>query len=200
MHLRPHRQHAADAARTAVKTLAVALLAVLTFVENGPLLLFAALALSALGDAFLSRDGDRTFLAGLRASSPRICSISACSSPRERHRLVLAESGASSLPPPWQSSQLVMIGLLWRRVKPAHAAADPGLSSSAIVAMGCCRAHHGQRLSSSAARCCSWRPTACSPRKGSWSRRSRRIALDAAAVWALYYVGAALITLGFILK
>ena len=51
--------------RTAVKTLAVALLAVLTFVENGPPLLFGALVLSACGDAFLSRDSDRIFLAGL---------------------------------------------------------------------------------------------------------------------------------------
>ena len=51
--------------RTAMKTLAVALLAVLAVIENGPPFLIAALALSALGDAFLSRDGDRAFLAGL---------------------------------------------------------------------------------------------------------------------------------------
>ena len=37
----------------------------LAVVENGPLLLFAALALSAVGDAFLSREGDRAFLGGL---------------------------------------------------------------------------------------------------------------------------------------
>ena len=48
-----------------MKTLAVALLAVLVVVESGPLLLFAALALSAAGDAFLSREDDRAFLAGL---------------------------------------------------------------------------------------------------------------------------------------
>ena len=71
-------------ARSAVKTLASACLAVLVFVENGPLLLFAGLALSALGDACLSRDGDRAFLGGWRASLPRICSISACSSRREQ--------------------------------------------------------------------------------------------------------------------
>lgn len=51
--------------RTAVKTLAVALLAGLVFIQGGPLLLVAALALSALGDAFLSREGDKAFLAGL---------------------------------------------------------------------------------------------------------------------------------------
>lgn len=51
--------------RTVVKTLAVALLGVLAFLQGGPLLLVIALALSALGDAFLSRDGDKAFLAGL---------------------------------------------------------------------------------------------------------------------------------------
>lgn len=51
--------------RSVVKTLAVALLAVLCVVQQAPLLLVAALALSALGDWFLSRDGDPAFLAGL---------------------------------------------------------------------------------------------------------------------------------------
>ena len=50
-----------------MKALATALLAVLVFVENGPLLLFIALAMSAIGDAFLSRAGDRAFLCGLAA-------------------------------------------------------------------------------------------------------------------------------------
>ena len=69
-------------ARTVVKTLAVALLAVLAIVENGPLLLFGGLALSAVGDAFLSRDGDRAFLGGLASFSLPSCSMSACSSRR----------------------------------------------------------------------------------------------------------------------
>ncbi|BCH21936.1 lysoplasmalogenase [Mesorhizobium sp. L-8-3] len=51
--------------RSAVKTLAVALLAVISTVEHGPLLLTGALVLSAAGDAFLSRIGERAFLAGL---------------------------------------------------------------------------------------------------------------------------------------
>lgn len=56
---------APDLRRGAAKTLAVALLAVLAMVEGGPILLIVALLLSALGDAFLSRDGDRAFLGGL---------------------------------------------------------------------------------------------------------------------------------------
>jgi uncharacterized membrane protein YhhN len=51
--------------RSVVKTLSIALLAVLAFVEGGPTLLVAALAISAAGDALLSRDGDTAFLAGL---------------------------------------------------------------------------------------------------------------------------------------
>ncbi|RWM28452.1 MAG: lysoplasmalogenase [Mesorhizobium sp.] len=52
-------------ARSAAKTLAVALLAALAVMQGGPLLLVAALALSAAGDAFLSRDGEKAFLGGL---------------------------------------------------------------------------------------------------------------------------------------
>jgi len=51
--------------RTVVKTAAVALLALLAAIEGGPLLLIAALALSALGDAFLAHDGEKPFLGGL---------------------------------------------------------------------------------------------------------------------------------------
>ena len=51
--------------KSAVKTLAVALLAVLAAAAHGPALLILALALSALGDAFLSREGERAFMAGL---------------------------------------------------------------------------------------------------------------------------------------
>lgn len=58
-------ERAPDLRRSAAKTLSVAFLALLTVMERGPLLLAAALVLSAIGDAFLSRHGDRAFLAGL---------------------------------------------------------------------------------------------------------------------------------------
>lgn len=57
--------HEPNLRRSVVKTLAVAFLALLSVLEDGPLLLVAALAASALGDAFLSRDGDTAFLGGL---------------------------------------------------------------------------------------------------------------------------------------
>lgn len=53
--------------RTLVKTAAVGLLAVLSYLVGGPWLLTVGLALGALGDAALSRDGERAFLAGLVA-------------------------------------------------------------------------------------------------------------------------------------
>ena len=51
--------------RTVIKTLAIAALAALAAIMGGPWLLIAALALSALGDLFISRDGEGAFLAGL---------------------------------------------------------------------------------------------------------------------------------------
>lgn len=51
--------------RTIVKTLAVAALAALALMMDGPWLLVLALAFSALGDLFISRDGEAAFLAGL---------------------------------------------------------------------------------------------------------------------------------------
>ncbi|WP_394691695.1 lysoplasmalogenase family protein [Hoeflea sp.] len=51
--------------RTSAKTLAVAALSVLAFQVGGPWLLIGALALSALGDAFLAHEGDAAFLGGL---------------------------------------------------------------------------------------------------------------------------------------
>jgi uncharacterized membrane protein YhhN len=53
--------------RSALKTLSTALLAYLAWQLGGPVLLVAALALGALGDLFLSRDGDGAFLGGLSA-------------------------------------------------------------------------------------------------------------------------------------
>lgn len=51
--------------RSFVKTATTALLALLAFMEGGPLLLAGALALSAAGDAFLAQEGEKAFLAGL---------------------------------------------------------------------------------------------------------------------------------------
>jgi len=50
---------------SALKTLSTALLALVAWRMGGPALLVAGLALSALGDLFLSRDGEKAFISGL---------------------------------------------------------------------------------------------------------------------------------------
>ena len=53
--------------RSAMKTASVALLALAALLAGAPLLLAAALGLCALGDLFLSRDGEGAFMAGTGA-------------------------------------------------------------------------------------------------------------------------------------
>lgn len=61
----PVQGRAPSLRRSFAKTSAVGLLAVLAFLQAGPLLLIAALALSATGDALLAQEGEKPFLAGL---------------------------------------------------------------------------------------------------------------------------------------
>lgn len=53
--------------RTLLKTLSVALLALIAGLANAPWLLILALALCAIGDALLSRETEATFMAGIAA-------------------------------------------------------------------------------------------------------------------------------------
>ncbi|TPL70373.1 lysoplasmalogenase family protein [Mesorhizobium sp. B2-3-15] len=106
-------------ARSAAKTIAVAMLAVLAAIQSGPLLLVAALALSAIGDAFLSRDGEKAFLGGL--ASFLVAHIV--------YVALLLRSGAGLEllgAEPWRGAialatavfAIVMLAALWRRVGP----------------------------------------------------------------------------------
>lgn len=56
-----------SAVKSVVKTVSVGALAAVAWLAGAPWLLALALTLGALGDFFLSRDGDRAFLAGLVA-------------------------------------------------------------------------------------------------------------------------------------
>ncbi|MEJ8559983.1 lysoplasmalogenase [Yoonia sp. GPGPB17] len=58
---------ASSLGKSVIKTLAVGALALSAVLVQAPILLIAALCLGALGDLFLSRDGDRAFLLGLVA-------------------------------------------------------------------------------------------------------------------------------------
>lgn len=106
-------------ARSAAKTLAVAMLAVLALLQGGPLLLVAALALSAIGAAFLSRDGEKAFLGGLASFLAAHVVFVAL--------FVRSGSGIGLLgAEPWRAAiavamvlfALVMLAALWRRVGP----------------------------------------------------------------------------------
>jgi uncharacterized membrane protein YhhN len=186
-------------ARSAVKTLAVGLLAVLVVVENGPLLLFTALALSAAGDAFLSREGDRAFLAGLACFlAAHLVYIALFMIAGGGAGPVLAETWRIGVAVVIGISALVMVGLLLRRVKPAMRL--PILAYVAgIVAMGLAALSTGSPFmiggailfmaSDSLLAAERFLVSAISP----W-RSTMRV-----FVWALYYAAQLLITLGFIL-
>jgi uncharacterized membrane protein YhhN len=185
--------------RSVAKTLAVGLLAALTVVEGGPLLLFLALAASAVGDAFLSRDGDRMFLAGLASFlAAHLCYIG----------LYLTHgSGLDSLlTAPWRvavAAAIVVVGLvlfiqIWRRVTPkaalpifvytlvgmtsaiaAQTLARPAVSLGALMFFASDALLATERYLISA----------ISPHR----------AVMRQLVWALYYAGQVAITLGFLL-
>ena len=187
-------------ARSAVKTLAVALLAVLALVENGPLLLVAGLALSALGDACLSRDGDRAFLGGLASFlAAYLLYIGLFFMAGAGTDIILAEIWRAVIAAAMAVVAVVMIGLLWRRVKPAMrlpilvyvvgivAMGWAALTTDSVFIVG-----GALMLMASDGLLATERflVSAISP-----YRSSLRV-----AVWALYYIGQLLVTLGFILK
>jgi len=187
-------------ARSAVKTLAVALLTVLALVENGPLLLVAGLALSALGDACLSRDGDRAFLGGLASFlAAYLLYIGLFFMAGAGTDVILAEIWRATVAAAIAVVAVIMIGLLWRRVKPAMhlpilayvvgivAMGWAALTTDSVFIVG-----GALMLMASDGLLATERflVSAISP-----YRSSLRV-----AVWALYYIGQLLVTLGFILK
>ena len=185
--------------RSAVKTFAVALLAVLVVVQGGPLLLVSALALSALGDAFLSRDGDKAFLGGLASFlAAHLAYIGL---------FWLAGAGFEALWQPWRLVlaaamavfAAVMLVMLWRRVAPdlrlpvaAYAAAILGMGVSALtldnawIIAGAILFMASDGLLAAE----KFLVAAISPYR-EWMRH---------AVWALYYAAQLTITLGFLLS
>lgn len=186
--------------RTAVKGLAVGLLAVLSIVESGPLLLTGALLLSAGGDALLSREGDdRLQVAGL------FCFIAA-------HLVyttlfITHGSGLTILETDlWRAViasataivALVMLVLAWRRVKPAlrlpilvYTLAVLAMTASAL-SIGDYRLMAGALLfviSDAALGTERFLISAISPHR-SWLRL---------VAWVLYYLAQAMLTLGVLL-
>lgn len=122
--------------RTAAKTLAVALLAVLAAIQGAPLLLVAALGLSAVGDAFLSRDGEKAFLAGLASFlAGHVAYVALFAQSGGGLRLLGAESWRSALALAMAAFSIVMLAALWRRVG-AQLRIPIAVYVAAILAMG----------------------------------------------------------------
>lgn len=184
--------------RSAVKTLGVALLAGLAFVQGGPILLVAALALSAAGDAFLSRAGDKAFLGGLASFLAAHLVYIAL--------FWLASAGWELLTEAWRAILAItmaafaaaMLVMLWRRVAPdlrlpivAYAAAILGMGVSALtldnawIIAGAVLFMASDGLLAAK----KFLVAAISPHH-EWMRY---------AVWALYYAAQFAITLGFLL-
>jgi uncharacterized membrane protein YhhN len=185
--------------RSVVKTLAVALLSILASLQGGPGLLVAALALSALGDAFLSREGDKAFLAGLASFlAAHLAFIALFGLAGEGSDLLASQPWRMVLAIVMATFAATMLVLLWRRVEPglrlpvaAYAAAilgmgiaaltldNPWVVAGAVLFMASDGLLAAEKFLASAI-----------SRHSEWMRY---------AVWALYYAAQLLITLGFLL-
>ncbi|RWM39557.1 lysoplasmalogenase [Mesorhizobium sp.] len=123
-------------ARSAAKTLAVALLAALAVMQGGPLLLVAALALSAAGDAFLSRDGEKAFLGGLASFLvAHVAYVVLFLKVGGGIGLLTAQFWRSAIALAMAAFVVAMLAALWRRVGPSLRV-PIAVYVAAILAMG----------------------------------------------------------------
>ena len=185
--------------RTAAKTLAVACLAVLAAVQGGPLPLVAALALSAAGDAFLSRDGEKAFLGGLASFlAGHVVYAALFLKTGGGLGLLGAQSWRGAIALAMAAFGIVMLAALWRRVGP-QLRIPIAVYVAAILAMGlsALTTDHPWVIAGALLFFASdgllaaerFLLAAVSPHRV-WMRQ---------AVWVLYYAAQLAITLGFLL-
>lgn len=187
-------------ARSAAKTLAVAMLAVLAALQGGPLLLVAALALSAVGDAFLSRDGEKAFLGGLASFLvAHIVYVALFLRSGGGLGLLGAESWRGAIALAIAAFAIVMLVALWRRVGPGlrvpiavYVAAILAMGMSALTTSNVWLIGGAVLFMASDGLLATEKflVAAISPHRV-WMRF---------AVWALYYAAQLGITLGFLLR
>jgi uncharacterized membrane protein YhhN len=123
-------------ALSAARTLAVGMLAVLASLQGGPWLLVAALALSAIGDAFLSRDGEKTFLVGLVSLlAANVLYVALFLRSGDGIGLLSAEPSRGAIAAAIVVFALAMLFALWRRTAPGLRI-PVGVYVAAISAMG----------------------------------------------------------------
>ncbi|RUT81038.1 MULTISPECIES: lysoplasmalogenase [unclassified Mesorhizobium] len=187
-------------ARSAAKTLAVAMLAVLAGLQGGPLLLVAALALSAAGDAFLSRDGEKTFLGGLASFLvAHIVYVALFLRSGGGLRVLGAEPWRGAIALAMAVFVVIMLAALWRRVGPSLCIPIT-VYIAAILAMGISALTTSNMwviggavlfmVSDGLLATEKFLVAAISPHRA-WMRF---------AVWALYYAAQLATTLGFLLN
>ncbi|MER8726528.1 lysoplasmalogenase family protein [Mesorhizobium sp. M1027] len=185
--------------RSAARTLAVAMLAVLVVQQGGPWLLVAALGVSAVGDALLSRDGEKAFLGGATSFlAAHVLYVVLFLRAGGGLGLLLAEPWRAAIVLAMAVLVLAMVFALRRRVGPALRL-PIGVHAGALLAMGIAALTLNSvgviggivllMLSDGLHAAEKFLLPAISPHR-IWVRH---------AVWALYYVGQLAITLGFLL-
>lgn len=123
-------------ARSAAKTLAVAMLAALAFMQGGPLLLVVALLLSGVGDAFLSRDGEKAFLGGLASFlAAHVLYVPLFLLGGGGLDVLSTETWRGAIALAMAAFAVVMLAALWRRVGPGLRV-PIAIYIAAILAMG----------------------------------------------------------------
>lgn len=175
------------------------MLTVLASLQGGPWLLIAALALSAIGDAFLSRDGEKAFVGGLASFLvAHGLYIALFLRSGEGVGLLSAEPWRAAIAVAMAVLALAMLFALWRRVGPAlrlpisvYIATIFAMGISALtlsnfwVVVGAVLFMASDALLAAE----KFLLTAISPHR-IWTRR---------AVWVLYYAAQLAITMGFLL-
>ncbi|MER8500749.1 lysoplasmalogenase family protein [Mesorhizobium sp. M1142] len=183
--------------RSAARTLAVAMLAVLVVQQGGPWLLVAALGVSAV--ALLSRDGEKAFLGGATSFlAAHVLYVVLFLRAGGGLGLLLAEPWRAAIVLAMAVLVLAMVFALRRRVGPAlrlpigvHAAAllAMGIAALTLNSVGVVGGIVLLILSDGLHAAEKFLLPAISPHR-IWVRH---------AAWALYYVGQLAITLGFLL-
>ena len=184
--------------KSAVKTGSIALLCLLCLREGGPALLAAALALSALGDLLLSREGERYFLGGLAAFLLAHLAYVALFAGAGEGIATLAQPGAIAA-----SLALAAICAVLLRALLGHIPAELRLPvcayTAAILAMGVTSLATGRPMVVAGALMFMASDSILAWERFAEPAGSPRRPPMRNAVWALYYVGQALIALGFLL-
>ncbi|MEQ1953703.1 lysoplasmalogenase [Mesorhizobium sp. CN2-181] len=181
-----------------MKTLAVALLAVLAGMQGGHWLLVLALALSAAGDLFLSRSGERAFLAGLASFlAAHIAYVALFANVGGGLGVLAAAPWRGALAAVLAVYGLVMLALLWRRIGP-ELRMPVAVYIVTILAMGISALTLDAPLVIIGALLFMTSDTLLATEKFLLPAISRQRDWMRYAVWGTYYVGQLAITLGLI--